>query len=150
MNEFQKIVSDQVEGLRKTYTYSLPDNFKGILDLGFYTRLGLGSVSNAKSLDYDVILLDNLEIKTITSSDEESKVGKLVLETIPSENQLKLIGNTDGITSLHVINPLGQSCLKMENSVMQSIDISSLTIGYYFLQINFSQGKKQVLAFVKN
>ncbi|MBK7466392.1 MAG: hypothetical protein IPJ43_05985 [Saprospiraceae bacterium] len=51
---------------------------------------------------------------------------------------------------MHVINPLGQSFLKMENSVMQSIDISNLAIGYYFLQINFSQGKKQVLAFVKN
>ena len=28
--------------------------------------------------------------------------------------------------------------------------ISNLANGYYFLQINFSQGKKQVLAFVKN
>lgn len=110
----------------------MPENFVGILDLGFYARLGLGSLTHSKALDYDVILLDNLEIKTITSSDEESKVGKLVLETIPSENQLKLIGNIDGITSLHVFNPLGQSCLKMENSVMQSIDISSLAIGYYF------------------
>ena len=91
MITFQKIISDQVEAQKKTYAFNLPENFVGILDLGFYARLGLGSLTHSKALDYDVILLDNLEIKTITSSDEESKVGKLVLETIPSENQLKLI-----------------------------------------------------------
>jgi Zn-dependent metalloprotease len=150
MIEFHKIISDQVEAQKKTYTFTLPENFIGIVDLGFYTRLGLGSVINAKALDYDVILLDNLEFKTITSNNESSSDKKLVLETNPSKFHLSLLGNTADVESYRILNSLGQLVRNIESSDRNRVDISSLIEGYYLLEVIFNNSKKQVLPFVKN
>ena len=150
MNEFQKLIYDQAEGQKKSYTFSLPDNFQGLLDLNFYTRQGLATLNKPQALNYDVILLDNLEFKTITSNNESLSDKKLVLETNPSKFYLSLLGNTADVESYRILNSLGQLVRNIESSDRNRVDISSLIEGYYLLEVIFNNSKKQVLPFVKN
>ena len=118
--------------------------------MNFYTRQGLATLNKPQALNYDVILLDNLEFKTITSVDESSSDKKLVVETNPSKFQLSLIGNTADVESYRILNSLGQPVNQINSNDKNRVDISSLIEGYYLLEVIFNNSKKQVLPFVKN
>ena len=64
----------------------------------------------------------------------------------PSTNNI-FIESKFKINSIDVINTIGQILF---NTINNSINISELAVGIYFIQVNFNDGRTAVQSFVKN
>ena len=88
--------------------------------------------------------------------------GALSNESFVNKNKIKLYPNpvSDNLTienpfignlQLIVISQLGQQVLKQnQNTSITSLDVSTLSKGLYFLNINAENGETQTIKFIKN
>jgi len=121
---------------------------------------------SGSSFANNFVLLNNSLIMRVTHPDYGSELWKLdnVLSTEkynnpskikiypnPVSNNLTIKTQFTGNLQLIVISQLGQQVLKQnQNTSSTSLDVSTLSKGLYFLNINAENGETQTIKFIKN
>ncbi len=147
--DWEEYIFGQEEGALISYSYDIPADFQGELILEFYTRTGNDFLDNS-ALEYDVILLDNLVLESVVST--ESLVAETVdLEVFPNpvNNKLQLRSTAD-LVSAKVYNNQGQMVIAgLPIGDMNTIDIQDLYPGHYVINAITEQGENLAASFIK-
>jgi hypothetical protein len=115
-------------------------------DYGSYGRSSYSSVLNK------AIFIEGYTITEMTITDGviEFKDNNLIkLYPNPAADQITLITEDQNINTIEVFNNLGQKVLT-PNMLNNSIDISNLTKGIYFMKLSFQNGETISKKFIKN
>jgi hypothetical protein len=143
-----KIIYGQKEGEKFNYKIPIPKGFQGNLDLTFYNQLGNYSTIGEEPFIYDVQLLDNLELKTITKAKSIEFVRHFALNPNPAGYYINIAGDHSLIKNVQLYDMYGVliNCDIIEYS---SIDISELHNGVYYLCIHLRNGGSEKISFFK-
>ncbi len=148
METGQQIIYGQEEGQVVAHEIPLPPNFNGQLEFKFSNFTGT-QINAPDFLDYDLNLLDNLRFFNDPSLSFTTPPESLIqIFPNPVLDQLQ-ITNADEIQELRILNTQGQIVYSDANFSGQSIDLSNLPNGYYWLSIWKEDRENLVLPFVK-
>jgi ELWxxDGT repeat protein len=92
----------------------------------------------------------SLDTTTLSASNLKSSK-RIKIYPNPVSTDLTIEPSFTGNYQLKVVNQLGQLVLKqIQNTSSTSLDVSNLSKGLYFLNINSENGEKQTIKFIKN
>jgi ELWxxDGT repeat protein len=91
------------------------------------------------------------KLDNVLSTEEYYNPSKIKIYPNPVSNHLTIENPFAKNQKLNVINQLGQTVLKQNNNASTtSLDVSNLSKGLYFLNINTETGESQTIKFIKN
>jgi Zn-dependent metalloprotease len=145
-----QVIFGQPEGVIEHHNIALPPNFKGSLDLKFYTELGELNPTTSGLDEFDFILLDNLKLTAATSATfEPSKDFPVLISPNPAQETASIRAE-GGIQSILLQNLNGQMLRNITvNSNNHELDLQGLANGFYLLNIQLSNGQRGVKKLVK-
>jgi len=145
----EEFLYDLPEGEKFMYAYPLEDNFNGNISLQFFNRAGT-LPSNPDFFDFDVILLDNLEIDAgTTATNQLTKSTSTNIFPNPSKEFLQIDSEKE-IAHATIFNKEGKTIHSLINPMFnQNIDLSKLLNGYYLLKIQYKDESSEVIPFIK-
>lgn len=130
----EDFIYDLDEGEKYSFEYNLESNFQGNISLQFFNRSGV-SPSDSNFLDYDVILIDNLEIVEGVTDIKETEGMKKFTSIYPNPSSDKFYLETSKeIRHITVYNTQGKI---VEQISQPDSEISISQIGYYLLKIEY-------------
>lgn len=130
------IIQGQVEGELVHHTMDLPMDFKGQI---FFEFLNIsGNFNDENFLDYDVSLLDNLQITELIVSTENPALTPLDIRPNPT-NDVIYIQHSEQPERLVLRNIYGQEVLVVnKDQDMNQLDLSNLPNAYYLLTVDYA------------
>ncbi len=149
-NQFdEELIYDLEEGEKYSFSYNLENNFNGNIILQFFNWSGT-LPSNPDFFEYDVFLLDNLEIEEgVTDVEDLNHSSFAEVFPNPSADNLQLL-STKEIKYISIINTQGQSVSRINNREQrQEIITHDLDSGYYFLNIVYADKSRESIPFIK-
>jgi hypothetical protein len=141
----EQFIFGQTEGQVVNHKIALPPFFKGTVSLNFYTEVGQGYVSASSLANDDVLLLDNLRIKTSTSNAQAlpDMAGVRVVPN-PATN-ITTVSSPEGLRTVSLQSANGQILRTLELETEQcQLDLNGLGKGLYFLHIQLANGQRAV------
>jgi Zn-dependent metalloprotease len=144
----QEVIYGQQEGVKQHRTYALPSNFRGQLDLEFYTEIGeFFDLSNSNLSIHDFQLFDNLQFKGITSViNEPGATVQLRLAPNPAQELVSITSNIT-IESVRVSDMQGRVVLdrQLQAAACRTEEaVSFLPNGIYLLTAQVRDADGQV------
>jgi len=143
---FEDFIYDLNEGETYSFSYDLEPNFNGNISLQFFNRSGV-PLSDSTFLEYDVILLDNLEIVEGLTPVKETENSSSHTQVYPNPTNGKLfLRTTKDIRKISVFNTQGRSVGEFNHPIH---DIVIVENGYYLLQIEYHDNTHAHVPFIK-
>jgi len=135
------------EGVIEKFEHTLDPNFKGSVLFDFFTYTG--NFNSADFLNYDVILMDNLEIVHGVVSTIDLDQSPLVIRPNPSLGYFGLEHHTDPV-SITVSDLTGKQIMFKQGSAdLDHIDLGGQANGYYTLLVHYTDGSQRVASLLK-
>lgn len=145
------IIYGQEEGEIINHEYALPANFKGELTFKFYTELGDYNFSTDEfDFNYDLLLMDNLELLSDFTSTTELEKGELInISPNPTTGQLNI--TADDVLIKYELSSINGQLIQQQklNSNSFEMDLSSFKNGLYLLRVQNINGEWAVKKVVK-
>ncbi len=138
-------IYDLNEGEQYFYSYDLEPHFKGNITLQFFNRSGV-AIDSPAFLEYDVILMDNLEIvEGLTHTDETSMQKSAQIFPNPSTGIFK-ISSSKRIKQVEIFNTQGTL---IQKHTEHPDELYIPDNGYYLLRIEYQDQNQDILPFIK-
>jgi len=145
-DNFQQIISGQLEGESVHYDLALPTAFKGRVQFDFFHNVG--DPTFEALFEHDISLLDNL---TITGDSLYTIIegSSFAIHPNPSSGLLS-IKHPEPPMNVNVHNTNGQLVLSLDRADdLRQVDLSEFPDSYYFLTIEYESLGKITKPFVK-
>ncbi|MEL6864791.1 MAG: M4 family metallopeptidase, partial [Bacteroidota bacterium] len=127
------------EGILNNHIIPLPNEFKGQVTFEFFNNTGNAFSSSGNYLDYDVIMIDNLQLDAVVNT-KEALTQSLTILPNPS-NGLFYLSFPELPQWIRVHNIQGQELLrKSGRDDLEVLDLSHLPDSYYMLSAQFADG----------
>ena len=101
------------------------------------------------------VYLDNINITTssTTGISNNNTLSAVFVYPNPAHNNIS-VSTTENTTSISVIDVVGQTVVAEQkvngSQQVQSIDITNLADGIYFMKINSTDSQSKIIRFIKN
>lgn len=129
-------IKSQPEGEIVSYSFPLPYNFRGSVELLFLTQTG-----NEPSLDYDVMLLNDFVVGGGVAVLDEGNESTFSVYPNPAAERLFIKGFSDEEVLVEITNAAGLQVLIMNKGIGQNeLSISGLYPGYYNVSLRTLNG----------
>ncbi len=139
----EKIIWDQQEGITHSHTIALPDHFFGEITFEFFNHQGSLDSTN---LDYDASLINNISIKSVTSTMDHLNEDINIYPN-PTSDELRLNGcSTSDV--LGILDITGKEYRVHRNSP-QELNVSQYPNGIYIIQVQLDSGQYLNKRFIK-
>ncbi len=146
--EGKQIIYGQPEGQLVPHKISLPPNFSGQLEIRFSNHTGR-PMSVPDFLEYDVNLMDNLRFSNDPTVHQQ-ELTEQPIQLFPNPVlDLLYIENGKNLRDLKILNTQGQVLYAESSFRGNSIDLSDLPNGYYWLSAKGKNQLRATLPFVK-
>lgn len=133
---------DQIEGDIVRNKVSFPANFKGQVEMTFFTFYGNGGSTYAYDFElFDILLLDSLIVYDAAPVMVHTEEETISVEIFPNPTQDFLyINTTQQLSKFEIINASGK--LVKANHIKKAIQINELDAGVYFIRLYNKNGLK--------
>lgn len=98
------------------------------------------------SKTWDIRVTEDCEVTILVAP--ENDLSKISIYPNPAKDKIYLKGFSSEITSLQIFSIQGKLIQKL-NNISTEIDVSHLKSGIYFIEINTSEGNKNIQKFIK-
>ena len=144
------IVYGQAEGVSVHHGYPLPPNFRGELQLVFYTEIGQYQFDPANYGTDDFVFLDNLRLRThFTETSEAPAPPSVQIRPNPARTQVA-ISSAHPIRAVSLHSANGQVLRRATVAAQRyDLDLFGLENGFYLLKVELENGEWVVQKLVK-
>ena len=143
---FSEIIQGQSEGEFVNHIISLPSDYKGAVDLKFVTQSGTFQF-DPEFLDFDVVMLDNLSLTQVTSTDDVNEINDFTVFPNPASDHIH-IGSEVNLSRLKVIDTQGRIIIDVPNPDSE-LNVSLLEKGFYIISATDESSKEYKSSFTK-
>jgi len=135
--QLSEVIYPQEEAKQVKHNFPLPNGFAGSIKFDFFNMTG-ANITDTNFLNYDVTLMDNLEIREGPTSLSELEDHQLTIYPNPTSNLIQVQVRNSTPTSYELVDLHGRTVMKgYDTSQQMQLDLSSFNSGVYQLLVYF-------------